>query len=268
MQPGFYPAAHPGVPPDSPPDQIAKAFAGSLVAHGILVAVALTSGLWHLKNNDFGSQNTSTGSVGVDIVKSIPIPRREGPVNPLANDTTSVVPQAPEPVVKLEKQVKAQPENAIPIPDKIDKHTKVVAEPKMQSLFRPPEPYKSNQVYSNVPQAANTPMFGMQGSAGIDLGKESVLGTRYGAWTSLMRDRIAQHWNRSNLHSLPSQKCAVSVTMAKSGTVTNVQISQPSGDYLLDTSAKRAVLDANPLPSLPPQFTGNEVTFTVWFQLQ
>ncbi len=99
-------------------------------------------------------------------------------MNPLANDTTSVVPQAPEPVVKVEKQVKAQPENAIPIPDKIDKHRKVVAEPKVQSLFRPPEPYKSNQVYSNVPQAAVSPMYGMKGSAGIDLGPDSVLGTQ------------------------------------------------------------------------------------------
>jgi len=264
MQPGYYPASHPGVPPDS----LGKAFAGSLVTHGLVVAMALASGLWHLKKNDFGSPNTSTGSVGVDIVKSIPIPRREGPVNPLANDTSSVVPQAPEPVVKVEKQVKAQPENAIPIPDKIDKRKKVVADPKMQSLFRPPEPYKSNQVYSHVAQAMVSPMLGMQGSNGIDLGPESVLGTRFGAYTNLMRDRIAQHWNRSNVHSLPSQKCAVSFTIARNGTVTNVQVSQPSGDYLLDTSAKRAVLDANPLPSLPTQFERNDVTVEVWFQLQ
>jgi periplasmic protein TonB len=264
MQPGYYPASHPGVPPDP----VGKAFAGSLVAHGFVVAVALASGFWHLTKPDFGSTNTSTGSVGVDIVKSIPIPRPEGPVNPLANDTTSVVPQAPDPVVKVEKQVKAQPENAIPIPDKIDKHKKVVAEPKMQSLFRPPEPYKSNQVYSHVPQAMVSPMMGMQGSNGIDLSPESVLGTKYGAWTNLMRDRIAQHWNRSNLHSLPSQKCAISFTIARNGTVTNVHVSQPSGDSLLDTSAQRALLDANPLPALPPQFPGTDVTVEVWFQLQ
>jgi periplasmic protein TonB len=264
MQPGYYPASHPGVPPDS----LGKAFAGSLITHGLVVAVALASGLWHLTKNDFGSPNTSTGSVGVDIVPSIPIPRREGPVNPLANDTTSVVPNAPEPVVKVEKQVKAQPEKAIPIPDKIDKRRKVVAEPKVQRLFRPPEPYKSNQVYSQVPQAANTPMFAMKGSNGIDLAPESVLGTRFGAYTNLMRDRIAQHWNRANVHSLPSQKCAVSFTIARNGTVSNVRVSQPSGDSLLDTSAERAVLDANPLPSLPPQFERNEVTVEVWFQLQ
>jgi protein TonB len=266
MQPGYYPASHPAVSSGLPPDRVGRAFAGSLITHGVVVAIALASGLLHLTKNDFGSPNTSTGSVGVDMVKSIPIPRRQGPINPLANDTTSVVPQAPEPVVKAEKQVKAQPENAIPIPDKIDKHRKVVAEPKVQSLFRPPEPYKNNQVYSHVPQAAVSPMYGMKGSAGIDLSPESVLGTKYGAWTTLMRDRIAEHWNRSNLHT--SQKCAVSFTIARSGTVTNVHVSQPSGDSLLNTSAERAVLDANPLPSLPPQFPGNDVTVEVWFQLQ
>jgi outer membrane biosynthesis protein TonB len=47
-----------------------------------------------------------------------------------------------------------------------------------------------------------------------------------------------------------------------------VQVSQPSGDYLLDTSAKRAVLDANPLPALPPQFDRNDATVELWFQLK
>jgi protein TonB len=264
MQPGFSPAMYSGVPPDP----LGKAFAGSLVTHGVIVALLVTSGLWHFTKNNFGSPTTSTGSLGVDIVKTIPIPRREGPVNPLANDSESIVPQKPEPVVKVQKQVKVEPEKAIPIPDKVDKRKKAVPEPKVQSLFVPPEPYKTNQVFSHVPQAANSPMLGVQGSAGIDIGPESVLGTRFGAYTNLMRDRIAQHWNRSNLHSQPSQRCAISFTIARNGSVSNVQVSQPSGDYLLDTSAKRAVLDANPLPALPQQFERSEVTVEVWFQLR
>jgi TonB family protein len=50
--------------------------------------------------------------------------------------------------------------------------------------------------------------------------------------------------------------------------VSNVQVSQPSGNYLLDTSAKRALLDANPLPALPREFTQNEATVELWFQLK
>jgi outer membrane biosynthesis protein TonB len=44
-------------------------------------------------------------------------------------------------------------------------------------------------------------------------------------------------------------------------------VTQPSGDYLLDTSAKRAVLDANPLPPLPQGFERNEATVELWFQM-
>jgi TonB family protein len=46
-----------------------------------------------------------------------------------------------------------------------------------------------------------------------------------------------------------------------------VQVTQPSGDYLLDTSAKRAILDTNPLPPLPQGFEHNEATVELWFQL-
>jgi protein TonB len=111
-------------------------------------------------------------------------------------------------------------------------------------------------------------MFGMQGAGGIDIGPASVLGTRFGGYVELMRDRIAQHWMTADVRALPTQKCAVTFTIARNGSVSNVQVSQPSGNYLLDTSAKRAILDANPLPALPPQFDRNEATVELWFQLK
>jgi periplasmic protein TonB len=249
-----------------PHDPVGKAFAGSVVTHGLVAAALVVSGFWNLTKNNFGAPKTSSGSVGVSMVKTIPLPRREGPVNPLANDTKSIVPQLPEPV-KQQKQVTAPPEKAIEIPDKVQKR-KVAPKEQPQAVLRPPEEYKSNQIPSRTPQAANTPLYGVQGSGGIDIGPASVLGTRFGAYVELMRDRISQHWNTANVHALPSQKCAISFTIARNGTVSNVQVSQPSGDYLLDTSAKRAVLDANPLPALPPQFDRNDATVELWFQLK
>ena len=263
MQAAYYPATH-----DIPPDRLGKGFAGSLIIHAAVAGVLAASGFWNLTRNNFGSQSTNTGSIGVDVVKTIPIPRNEGPTNPLANDSTSVAPQAPAKEIKLQKQVKEEPKEAIPIPNKFDKPKKPSPKQQITSLFRPPEAYKDNKVYSTVPQAANSPLYGMQGSNGIDFGSESILGNRFGAYANLMRDRIAQNWNRSNVHAAPTQKCAISFTIARDGTVSNVQVSQPSGDYLLDTSAKRAVLDSNPLPSLPPQFDRSEATVEIWFQLR
>jgi protein TonB len=262
MPTGFYPTGT-----DLPDTAMGKAFAGSLITHGVVIGLLAMSGLFHLAKNNFGSPRASSGSVGVNMVKTIPIPRREGPVNPLANDTKSIVPEAPAPV-KPQKQVQAPPEHAIPIPDKIEKPKKVSPQQQVQDLFRPPVPYKENQVLSHTPQAANSPMYGIQGSGGIDIGPASVLGNRFGAYVDLMRDRISQRWNTASVHSLPAQKCAVSFTIARNGTVTNVQVSQPSGDYLLDTSAKRAVLDANPLPPLPREFERNDATVELWFQIR
>lgn len=230
MEAGYYPTG---------PDPTGKAFTGSLIAHGIVIALVLTSGLFNFTRSHMGSPIANSGSVGVDMVKTIPIPRKEGPINPLANDSTSVVPQEPKPV-KLQKQVKATPEKAIEIPDKTAKPKKLSPREQIRELYQPPQPYKSNQVFSHTPQAANSPLYGIQGAGGIDVGPASVLGTQFGAYANLIRDRIAQHWNTASVHS--SQRCAVSFTIARNGMVTNVQVSQPSGDYLLDTSAKRAVL--------------------------
>jgi TonB family protein len=262
MEQGYYPASSQHL---IGKDSIGKAFAGSLVTHGVVVGLLVASGLWNLTNRNIGSATTSTGSVGVTMVKTIPIPRQEGPVNPLANDTKSIVPQAPPEALKPQKEVKAEPEDAIAIPDRIDKMKK--AQPRVQTLFRPPEPYKTNQIYSNIPQQANTPMYGMKGSNGIDVGEDSILGTRFGAYGDLVRDRVSQNWNRASVHASPSQKCAVSFTIARNGAVSNVQVAQPSGNYLLDSSALRAILDSNPLPSLPPQLGRNDVTVKLWFQL-
>jgi protein TonB len=244
-----------------------KAFAGSLATHGLLTGLVFFSGVLHLNNSTWGTPHASTGSVGVTMVKTIPIPQRPAPVNPLANDTDSVVPQAPAPV-KLSRQVAEQPKEAIPLPDKLLKKKKPSPQPQSTAIFRPPVAYKSNQVYSNTPQATSSAMFGTKGSGGIDIGPASVLGSRFGAYVDLMKDRISQHWVTADVHALPTQKCVVSFTIARNGSVSNVQISQPSGNYLLDTSARRAVMDANPLPALPQQFTQSEAKVELTFQVQ
>lgn len=242
-----------------------KPFAGSLLTHALLVGILLYSGIWNHRNS-WGSPHASSGSVGVTMVKSIPIPRNEGPVNPLANDTKSVVPQAPAPV-KLQKKIEAPPKDAVPIPSKLEKPKKLSPR-EATPAYRAPLEYKTNQVYSQTPQATSSAMYGMHGSGGIDIGPASELGNRFGAYVDLMRDQIADHWNTADVHALPSQKCAVTFTIARNGMVSNVRVSQPSGSYLLDTSAKRALLDANPLPPLPREFAQNEVTVELWFQLK
>lgn len=251
---------------EPPREPVRKAFAGSLLSHGLVIALLAASGIWKLTSN-WGTERANSGSIGVGMVKTIPIPQRDAPPNPLANDTKSFVPEAPAPV-KPKAQVKAPPKDAIEIPDRFAKQKKVSPKKTSNVLYRPPDAYKNNQVFANTPQATSSPMYGIQGAGGIDIGPASVLGTRFGAYVDLMRDRISQHWNTADVRAQPSQKCAVTFTIARNGTVTNVQVSQPSGNYLLDTSARRAVMDASPLPGLPQQFDRNDATVELWFQLK
>lgn len=249
-------------------EPLGRAFFGSLAAHGAVVGAVLALGYFHLV--DFwGSPHASSGAVGVSLVKTIPIPRHQGPVNPLANETKSIAPQQVSPV-KPKPEVKAPEPKAIAIPDRFEKPKKPEPKkpPQVATAMYKPQTYQDNQVYSKTPQAMNSPLYGMQGAGGIDIGPASVLGDRFGAYVDLMRQRIQQNWNQSGVRAAPSQKCAISFVIARNGAVSNVQVAQPSGNYLLDNSAKRAILDSNPLPSLPAQYSGSEVPVTLWFQLK
>ena len=117
------------------PDPLGKYFAGSLGMHAALIGLVVLSGVSgrFQANNNWGSEHASSGSVGVTMVKTIPIPHKEAPENPLANDTESNVPQAPVPVkLALPQQVKAPDPKAIEIPDKVQRKVS----PKQQSRQR------------------------------------------------------------------------------------------------------------------------------------
>lgn len=248
-------------------DPIARPLAGSLITHAAIAGIFVVSGFVHFSDKTWGSEHASSGSVGVSMVSTIPIPRNEGHINPLANDTKSLAPQetAPE---KAKPVVKEPEPDAIALRDLRAKPKKVAQKPQPPANVFKPMQYQSNQVYSRTPQAVSSPMYGMQGAGGIDIGPASVLGSRFGAYVDLMRQRISQHWSTSDVHAGPSQKCGVSFTIARNGAVSNVQISQSSGNYLLDTSAKRAILDSNPLPALPAQYNGSSVPVELWFQVK
>jgi protein TonB len=248
-------------------DSLQRPFAGSLITHAAIVGLMVASGYLHLTDKTWGSEHASSGSVGVSMVSTIPIPRNPGPVNPVANDTKNLAPQEVTPVKA--KPVEQAPEpDAVPLRNLREKPKKVAEKPAPPANTFKPMQYQANQVYTKTPQAVSSPLYGMQGAGGIDIGPASVLGTRFGAYVDLMRRQITQHWNTSDVHAAPSVKCGVSFTIARNGSVSNVQISQPSGNYLLDTSAKRAILDSNPLPSLPADYSGNEVPVELWFQLK
>ena len=184
-----------------------------------------------------------------DVIVVMPVADLPGPVAPPVEAAPE--PEAPEPEVvepepeeaRLETRV---PDPAPPKPEKKEPPKKVTAPP------APP-----------VKQQAPPPDPGEAGGAGRESTIESIdfEGVEF-AW---YRDRVAaalkSHWRQPVLEGL---RDPLTVTIAfeilADGSVRKPKIVTPSGIPSLDRSALRAVLEADPLPPLPPRMGGSSKT--------
>src|SRR5712671_5569524 len=84
------------------PESLSKPFLGSVVLHVAVFASLFFLTRFVTSSRDiWGTPSPSGGgAVAINPVKSIPLPPRRGPQNPVANDSESVVPQAPKHEVK------------------------------------------------------------------------------------------------------------------------------------------------------------------------
>ena len=112
-------------------------------------------------------------------------------------------------------------------------------------------------------------MFQKQGTRGVGMGENSVLGTRFGAYADRIIQLVSEKWQTNGLGAQRAAPAViVTFDIQRDGSVRNVQIAQRSGIGTLDVSAQRAVIDAAPFPPLPPGYDKNEASVELRFQLQ
>jgi periplasmic protein TonB len=253
------------------PEPLGRSFVGALVLHVAVAGVVIGAGVVGQRTVvQWGDPlGGGPGSVSVNVVNKIPLPTRSGMVNPLANDTESVVPE-PKPKAKPSPQVKEPEPDAIPI--KSRNAQKRAAQAASANKWRAQQQDRPNQVYSSAGQAVVSPMYGHTGGGGIGIGNNSPFGQEFGWFVNLLRDQVARNWKTSDvdprLQTAPP--VVVSFTIRRDGSLApgSVRILQRSGNYALDASAQRAVYDAAPFRALPPGFTRNEANIEFWFQLR
>lgn len=235
----------------------------SLLLHAAIAGALIVSTIsFQHSRQVWGSANTSAGTaVAVNSVKTIPLPSRAGHVNPVANDTESLVPQAPKPEPK--KQIKV-PEKAIPLPSRLAKRQ---PRPEASQRYRP-EPPPPNQVFNRDAPAAVSPMFQKPGSGAVGVGPNSTFGNQFGAYADLVVQRVTQKWQTTGLAGLQLPMAVITFDILRDGSVKNAQIAQRSGNSTLDYSALRAVMDAGPFPPLPANYSGSSTNVELRFQLQ
>ena len=248
------------------PESLRKPFVQSIFFHVAVFAALIVSSISYTRSREiWGSPSVRGGdAVQVTAVKTIPLPSRSGRINPVAADTESVAPQAPKPETK--KQAREPEPKAIPIHSRMpEKQPKPMA----PMRYRSPEPLPFNQIPSNVPQAAVSPMFQKPGGGTIGVGENSVLGSRFGAYADLIIKRVSDKWQTAGLAGLHTAPMViVTFDILRDGSIRNPQLVQRSGNSTLDYSALRAVQDAAPFPQLPPGYERNEANVELRFQLQ
>lgn len=244
-------------------------FVLSVGAHvGLGVFMGLSSWL-AASGPKFGVENPGAGSMTVNVVSSIPLQQRTGLQNPVARDTKSNLP-APPKEVKVE-QAKPEPE-AIALKSKDAKKPREQEKKAAQAQkYRNPEADRPNQLYSTQGQAAVSQIFSQApGAGGVGTGPASSLGTRFGGYEALLRQRVAEKWNTGDVDSRTKTApiAIVIFELLRNGSVRNVKVLQSSGISALDYSAQRAVFDAAPFPPLPAGFERDSARVELWFELK
>lgn len=238
---------------------------GSLALHAAVFATAIVYTTLLLgPHESFGNKVAGGGAVQVGAVSSIPLPSHVGHPNPVANDSEAHVPLPPPEKVQHKEIPKPEP-NAVPL-------GRVKQKPQREEL--PQRKWsdnwskKSNQVYSMAGQAVSSPMYQMRGGGSIGVGP-GVFGERFGAYAALVIQRVAQQWQTSglDLHS-QAQPAMVTFDIRRDGSVQNVFIMQRSGNFNIDTSAQRAIIQASPFPPLPPEYSGSAASVQLTFNLK
>lgn len=256
------------------PEHLRGPFLGSLLFHGGLVGVFAAITTFHLLGGNVehwgDPHGGGMGAVAVTPV-SIALPNRSSVPNPVANDTTSEVP-APPPKPKAVPKPKPQVSDADAIPLKSSKATRrETAAASQPNKWAEKQTYQSNQLYSNVGQAAASPMYQLHGGGGVGIGTDSPLGTQYGYYANALLNLIGQHWHPTSMDSrMERNPATVQFTLLRDGSLLpgSVKLIQSSGSRELDYSAQRALLDVDKFPPLPPQFPRDRVDLQLHFDLR
>jgi TonB family protein len=252
-------------------DSLQKPFVFSVAFHGaVFASVTLFTLLGSYQVVQWGDPDSiGGGAMTITPVSKIPIAPRSGRVNPVANDTESRIP-APPPEVRRQQQTTADTqEEAIPVPSR--KPAPKAARRRRQANPSRASVPKENQLYSTSGAAASTPMYGStSGGGGVGVGTGNPFGNRFGSYVAILRQRVAQAWNTGQVDPRLQTAPTVIVTFViqRNGSVSDVRFLQRSGNSTLDYSCQRAIMDASPLPPLPPAFERNSARIEFWFQLK
>jgi TonB family protein len=261
------------LPPISADDLgLRKFLVYSLILHVFLVLWIAVSIYFHLTGPEWGDVGGTSGSVNVKLV---------GPA--------SGIPMPPQPIVTDSKTVdptkglwKEEPKPKPPEPPTPAESVPVFKNEKPKLIT-----HKSKVDEPKVPPPDNAVDYGKHGSPDLPTGYAPTPGggsgpvsvkgqgggdfaSRYGWYIEAVRRSVGQNWLQTTIdppvRAARQAHCVMTFRINRDGTVSNVQMSQSSGNLSMDNSARRA-LDGIHFGPLPNDYSGNGVDVIFDFDL-
>jgi len=261
-----YTPIHPGA------DSLKKPLVWSLGFHLILlVSLGVSTILSHRGNLWGGPGGDNAVSVGlVGKLPGVPLPHPDAVTTSRVVDTSKgLYKSEPQPKPKeIETEAKKIPEfTKEKAPHYVTRPSKT-----LEDTTPPPPnaiPYGQGGTPS-LPYTQFTVSGATQGGMGFTGPGGGDFTGRFPAYVDAVRNRISSNWLQSSVD--PSVRWAprtmFTFQILHDGTVTNVQLTQSSGNRSVYNSALRAILGSSPVSPLPSSYSGNIVTVEFWFEFR
>ena len=241
----------------------------SLVLHAVLTVAVFTATFLDRRGNPWGGVGGELGGTKVNLVRAagIPLPKEPVVTESKAVDPTKGLykeepPKPPEPKTDATKIPKFEKEKPLP-PSKQSKT--------FESKTPPPDnavPYGKGgnpdlpTGYSRTPSDGSSGVT-VKGQGGADFA------SRYGWYIEAVKNRIYGNWQQWTIDAAGrasrTMHCAVTFTINRDGSIKDVHISEPSGNYSYDSAALHAVVNTGNVGKLPGDYSGAYVEATLDF---
>ena len=264
-----YAPHHPGTE-----TSLKKPFFLSIVFHALLFGSLTVSTIFSHRGDMWGSAG-GDGAVSVGLVANLPgimLPRPDVVTQSQVVDTSKGLYKAEPP--------KPQPKEVEPDVKKIPEFTKEKA-PKIVSrpskVFEDKTPPPTNAVPYGQGGAPSLPYSSFavnngpsQGGMGFSGPGGGDFAGRFPSYVDAVRNRISSNWLQSTVDPTVrwAPRAMFTFQVLKDGSVTNVQMTQSSGNRSVDNSALRAILSSSPVSPLPSNYSGNSVTVEFYFDFR
>src|SRR5437773_1117666 len=255
----------------NPPDQNLRQYLlYSIIMHGSLAVVIVVTAYIQYHGKAWGGVGGNLGGAKVNLVSAAGIP--------MPKESVVTESKAVDPTKGLHKEEPPKPPEPKTDATKIPKFTKEKPLPptRQSRTLENKTPVHDNDI--NYGKGGNPDLpTGYSQNPGASSGVATIgqgggdFGARYPWYVDAVRNRVRQVWDQTTIdpavRSARRAHAVVTFRISTNGTVSNIRMSQSSGNSSMDFSALRALQSIDSFRALPNDYMGSYVDVTFDFDL-